>query len=115
MPWIKPFHSTFFNAFRIVHDCTPEKNFYIAQLQFVAPDFFTQDFMKKKGIVAQLDSVNEHEREPIPESKLKGLKSFIGMYADMKGFKIVADLARIFKDKAAAEAKEKIGHHPWAT
>ncbi|MCK5469002.1 MAG: hypothetical protein KAI99_10835, partial [Cyclobacteriaceae bacterium] len=37
--------------------------------------------MKKKGIVAQLDSVNEHEREPIPKSKLKGLKSFIGMYA----------------------------------
>ena len=37
--------------------------------------------MKKKGIVAQLDSVNEHEREPIPDSKLKGLKSFIGMYA----------------------------------
>ena len=37
--------------------------------------------MKKKGIVAQLDSVNEFEREPIPQSKLKGLKSFIGMYA----------------------------------
>ncbi|MCG8310608.1 MAG: hypothetical protein MI975_24675 [Cytophagales bacterium] len=37
--------------------------------------------MKKKGIVAQLDSVNEFEREPIPRSKLKGLKSFIGMYA----------------------------------
>lgn len=37
--------------------------------------------MKKKGIVAQLDSVNEYEREPIPQSKLKGLKSFIGMYA----------------------------------
>ena len=37
--------------------------------------------MNKKGILAQLDSVNEFEREPIPESKLKGLKSFIGMYA----------------------------------
>jgi len=37
--------------------------------------------MKRKGIVAQLDSVNEFEREPIPKSKLKGLKSFIGMYA----------------------------------
>jgi len=37
--------------------------------------------MRKKGIVAQLDSVNEHEREPVPSSRLKGLKSFIGMYA----------------------------------
>lgn len=37
--------------------------------------------MKNKGIVAQLDSVNEYEREPIPQSKLNGLKSFIGMYA----------------------------------
>ena len=37
--------------------------------------------MEKKGIVAHLDSVNEFEREPIPTSKLKGLKSFIGMYA----------------------------------
>ena len=25
--------------------------------------------------------VNEFEREPVPESSLKGLKSFIGMYA----------------------------------
>ncbi len=37
--------------------------------------------MEKKGIVAHLDAVNEYEREPIPKSKLKGLKSFIGMYA----------------------------------
>ena len=37
--------------------------------------------MKKKGIVGHLESVNEYEREPIPASKLKGLKSFIGMYA----------------------------------
>ena len=37
--------------------------------------------MKNKGIVAQLEAVNEYEREPIPKSKLKGLKSFIGMYA----------------------------------
>ena len=37
--------------------------------------------MKKKGIVAHLDSVNEFERQPVPTSKLKGLKSFIGMYA----------------------------------
>jgi purine-cytosine permease-like protein len=37
--------------------------------------------MEKKGIIAQLDSVNEYEREPIPQSKLKGLGSFIGMYA----------------------------------
>ncbi len=37
--------------------------------------------MKQKGIVAQLDAVNEFEREPVPASKLKGLRSFIGMYA----------------------------------
>lgn len=37
--------------------------------------------MRKKGIVGHLESVNEYEREPIPQSKLKGLKSFIGMYA----------------------------------
>ncbi len=37
--------------------------------------------MKKRGIVAHLDSVNEFEREPVPKSKLKGLRSFIGMYA----------------------------------
>jgi len=27
----------------------------------------------KKGIITQLDSVNEYEREPIPQSKLSGL------------------------------------------
>lgn len=37
--------------------------------------------MKRKGLVAQLNSVNEYEREPVPAAKLKGLKSFIGMYA----------------------------------
>jgi purine-cytosine permease-like protein len=37
--------------------------------------------MKKKGIKAQLDSVNEFERQQVPNSKLKGLRSFIGMYA----------------------------------
>lgn len=35
----------------------------------------------KKNLAAQLDSINEYEREPIPQSKLKGFKSFIGMYA----------------------------------
>ena len=32
-------------------------------------------------LVKRLNSVEEFEREPVPESKLKGLKSFIGMYA----------------------------------
>ncbi|MGF1638845.1 MAG: purine-cytosine permease family protein [Cyclobacteriaceae bacterium] len=35
----------------------------------------------KKGIVARLDSVNEFEREPVPVSKLKSFKNFLGMYA----------------------------------
>ncbi|MFD3002997.1 purine-cytosine permease family protein [Pontibacter toksunensis] len=35
----------------------------------------------KKTLATQLDSINEYEREPVPESKLKGLKSFVGMYA----------------------------------
>ncbi|MCC9135600.1 purine-cytosine permease family protein [Pontibacter silvestris] len=35
----------------------------------------------KKALAQQLDSINEYEREPVPSSKLKGLKSFIGMYA----------------------------------
>jgi purine-cytosine permease-like protein len=35
----------------------------------------------RKNLIAQLDSVNEFEREPVPESRLRGLKSFIGMYA----------------------------------
>lgn len=37
--------------------------------------------MKTNGLVAKLDSVNEYERQPIPPSKLKNLRSFIGMYA----------------------------------
>lgn len=38
--------------------------------------------MKKKNrIVASLDAIEEFERTPVPERKLKGLKSFIGMYA----------------------------------
>src|SRR5690606_30370288 len=35
----------------------------------------------KKNLREQLDDVNEYEREPIPPSKLKGWKSFIGTYA----------------------------------
>lgn len=30
---------------------------------------------------ARLDSIDEYEREPVPEGKLKGWKGFIGMYA----------------------------------
>lgn len=30
---------------------------------------------------ARLDSIDEYEREPVPESKLKGWKGFLGMYA----------------------------------
>ncbi len=37
--------------------------------------------MEKKGLVAHLDAVNEFERQPVPQNKLKGIKSFIGMYA----------------------------------
>ena len=37
--------------------------------------------MAKKPIIKQLDSVNEFEREPVPANKLRGLGSFIGMYA----------------------------------
>lgn len=37
--------------------------------------------MKKNKIIDTLDAIDEFEREPIPESKLKKLKSFIGMYA----------------------------------
>ena len=37
--------------------------------------------MKKNKIIDKLDAIDEFEREPIPESKLKKLKSFIGMYA----------------------------------
>jgi purine-cytosine permease-like protein len=35
----------------------------------------------KNTLVSRLDSVNEYEREPVPESRLKGWKSFIGTYA----------------------------------
>lgn len=37
--------------------------------------------MKKSSIVEQLDAIEEFERTPVPESKLKGLGSFVGMYA----------------------------------
>ena len=37
--------------------------------------------MFKEKLLSQLNSVEEYERTPIPESKLKGWKSFIGMYA----------------------------------
>lgn len=36
---------------------------------------------KKSNLVSKLDAVNEYEREPIPENKLKGWRSFIGTYA----------------------------------
>ena len=35
----------------------------------------------KKNLREQLDEVNEYEREPIPQNKLKGWRSFIGTYA----------------------------------
>src|SRR5690606_30397162 len=35
----------------------------------------------RKSLVDKLDAVNEFEREPVPESKLKGWKSFFGTYA----------------------------------
>lgn len=37
--------------------------------------------LNKKQLVGKLDAVNEYEREPVPASKLKGWKSFLGMYA----------------------------------
>jgi purine-cytosine permease-like protein len=37
--------------------------------------------LTRKNLVAKLDSVNEFEREPIPDSKLKSWKSFVGTYA----------------------------------
>jgi purine-cytosine permease-like protein len=37
--------------------------------------------MFKEKLLTQLNSVEEFERTPIPEKKLKGWKSFIGMYA----------------------------------
>lgn len=35
----------------------------------------------RKNFVKKLDSVNEYEREPIPQNKLKSWKSFVGTYA----------------------------------
>lgn len=35
----------------------------------------------KRNLREQLDDVNEYEREPIPQNKLKGWRSFIGTYA----------------------------------
>ena len=37
--------------------------------------------MVKSKIKEQLDSVEEYERKPVPESKLKSWKSFLCMYA----------------------------------
>ena len=35
----------------------------------------------QKQFVGKLNAVNEYEREPVPANKLKGWKSFLGMYA----------------------------------
>src|SRR5690606_35652407 len=35
----------------------------------------------RKSLVTKLEAVNEFEREPVPEGKLKGWKSFVGTYA----------------------------------
>src|SRR5690554_5399097 len=35
----------------------------------------------RKSLTQKLDAVNEYERQPIPQNKLKGWKSFIGTYA----------------------------------
>ena len=35
----------------------------------------------QKQLVGKLNAVNEYEREPVPRGKLKGWKSFLGMYA----------------------------------
>lgn len=37
--------------------------------------------MKENTVVDKLNSIEEYERTPVPEGRLKGLKSFIGMYA----------------------------------
>lgn len=37
--------------------------------------------MFKKNLISKLNAVNEFEREPVPENKLKGWRSFIGTYA----------------------------------
>ncbi|MEL6191120.1 MAG: hypothetical protein AAFR66_03685 [Bacteroidota bacterium] len=40
-----------------------------------------QTIKKPASISEKLDSVNEYEREPVPEKKVKGFKSFVGMVA----------------------------------
>lgn len=37
--------------------------------------------LARKLFLGKLNAVNEFEREPIPQSRLQGLKSFLGMYA----------------------------------
>ncbi len=37
--------------------------------------------MKENTVVDKLNSIEEYERQPVPASKLKGLRSFLGMYA----------------------------------
>lgn len=37
--------------------------------------------MKENTVVNKLNSIEEYERTPVPKTKLKGLRSFIGMYA----------------------------------
>jgi len=37
--------------------------------------------MSEKNLAEQLDAINEYEREPVPESKTKGFRSFVGMVA----------------------------------
>ncbi|MEM8966559.1 MAG: hypothetical protein AAGE93_09080 [Bacteroidota bacterium] len=37
--------------------------------------------MSENKVVDKLNSINEFEREPVPASRLKGVKSFVGMYA----------------------------------
>ena|SRR5690625_228088 len=39
----------------------------------------TEGFLQR--LDTRLDAIDEYEREPVPESKLKGWKGFIGMYA----------------------------------
>ena len=34
---------------------------------------------EEKTLAAKLNSINEYEREPVPESKTKSFKSFAGM------------------------------------
>ncbi|MEX0771765.1 MAG: hypothetical protein WD038_01285 [Balneolales bacterium] len=35
----------------------------------------------RQGLSYRLDSIDEHEREPVPKNKLKGWRGFLGMYA----------------------------------